>query len=105
MRATDDFLAALRAAGPTDWAEQRWYELALDFARGRYGLIVDSDHYVAYFEEPATSHLVGEIAYALPPLGPTGERRPNLWTWSLVMNTPRAGSRRGPGGSSSGRRA
>jgi multiple sugar transport system substrate-binding protein len=87
VRATSDFIAALRDAGPVDWSEQRWYELALDFARGRYGLIVDSDHYVAYFEDPASSGLVGEIGYAPPPLGPTGSRRPNLWTWSVVMNS------------------
>ena len=53
MPVTADFIAALRDAGPTDWPEQRWYELAIDFGRGRYGLIVDSDHYVAYFEDPA----------------------------------------------------
>ncbi len=87
VRATEEFMTALRVAGPTDWPDQRWYELALDFARGRYGLLVDSDHYVAYFEEPTTSELVGEIGYALPPLGPSGARRPNLWTWSVVMNT------------------
>src|SRR5262249_51677159 len=87
IRATSDFMAALRDAGPREWLDQRWYELALDFARGRYGLIVDSDHYVAYFEEPSTSELVGRIGYAPPPLGPTGLRRPNLWTWSVVMNT------------------
>ena len=87
LRATSDFIAALRDAGPADWPDQRWYELALDFARGRYGLIVDSDHYVAYFEDPASSELVGEIGYAPPPLGPTGVRRPNLWTWSVVMNS------------------
>jgi multiple sugar transport system substrate-binding protein len=86
IRASEDFLAAVRDAGPEDWPGQRWYELALDFGRGRYGLLVDSDHYVAYFEEPATSELVGKVAYAPPPLGPTGERRPNLWTWSVVMN-------------------
>jgi multiple sugar transport system substrate-binding protein len=86
IRATEDFVAALRAAGPSDWAGQRWYELALDFAKGRYGLLVDSDHYVAYFESAATSQLVGKIAYAPPPAGPTGERRPNLWTWSVAMN-------------------
>jgi multiple sugar transport system substrate-binding protein len=86
LRATSDFIAALHAAGPADWPNQRWYELALDFARGGYGLIVDSDHYVAYFENSASSDLVGEIGYAPPPLGPTGSRRPNLWTWSVVMN-------------------
>jgi multiple sugar transport system substrate-binding protein len=87
VRLTTDFVAALHDAGPTDWLDQRWYELALDFAKGRYGLMVDSDHYVAYFEEPATSNLVGQIAYAPPPAGPSGERRPNLWTWSVVMST------------------
>jgi multiple sugar transport system substrate-binding protein len=86
VEVTEAFLAALRAAGPEDWPNQRWYELALDFAQGRYGLIVDSDHYVAYFEDPAISPLAGEIAYAPPPAGPAG-RRPNLWTWSLVVNT------------------
>jgi multiple sugar transport system substrate-binding protein len=87
IEATADFFAALRVAGPSNWPDQRWYELALDFAHGRYGLLVDSDHYVAYFEDTAYSELVGEIGYAPPPLGPTGSRRPNLWTWSVVMNT------------------
>jgi len=87
LRATTEFLDALRDAGPVDWLDQRWYELALDFARGRFALLVDSDHYVAYFEEPSTSELVGQIGYAPPPVGPTGLRRPNLWTWSVVMNT------------------
>jgi len=86
VRVTTEFLAALHRAGPTGWLDQRWYELALDFAHGRYGLIVDSDHYVAFFEDSSTSSLVGEIAYALPPAGPDGARRPNLWTWSLVVN-------------------
>jgi multiple sugar transport system substrate-binding protein len=82
---TADFIAALRDAGPLDWTDQRWYELALDFGRGRYALMVDSDHYVAFFEDERHSELVGRIAYALPPAGPGGERRPNLWTWSLAM--------------------
>lgn len=82
---TATFVEALRDAGPVDWTEQRWYELALDFGRGRYALLVDSDHYVAFFEDEAYSELVGRIGYAPPPAGPTGERRPNLWTWSLAM--------------------
>jgi multiple sugar transport system substrate-binding protein len=87
VRATEDFVAALRASGPADWLNQRWYELALDFGDGQYGLIVDSDHYVALFEDAKTSSLIGQIAYAPPPVGPSGEARPNLWTWSVVMNS------------------
>jgi multiple sugar transport system substrate-binding protein len=87
LQATADFLGAVRAAGPPNWPEQRWYELALDFAHNRYALLVDSDHYVAYFEDPAHSDVAGKIGYAPPPLGPTGVRRPNLWTWSVAMNS------------------
>jgi multiple sugar transport system substrate-binding protein len=77
---------AIRVAGPADWTGQGWYELAIDFARGKYGLLVDSDHYVAYFENPQLSSVVGKVGYALPPAGPGGIRRPNMWMWSMVMN-------------------
>jgi multiple sugar transport system substrate-binding protein len=77
---------AIRVAGPADWTSQGWYELALDFAHGQYGLLVDSDHYVAYFENPQLSDVAGKVRYALPPAGPGGVRRPNLWMWSMVMN-------------------
>jgi multiple sugar transport system substrate-binding protein len=87
IHATQDFIDALRIAGPSDWLDQRWYELALDFAAGRYGLIVDSDHYVAYFEDANKSAMAGKIGYAPPPQGPGGSVTPNLWTWSLVMNS------------------
>ena len=83
LRATGDILTALHDAGPVDWLGQRWYELAIDFAHGHYGLIVDSDHYVAFFEDPAVSAVKGKVAYALPPVGPSGGRRANLWTWSI----------------------
>jgi multiple sugar transport system substrate-binding protein len=83
---TQRFVEALRAAGPHSWTEQRWYELALGFAAGQFGLIVDSDHYVAIFEDPVLSALAGKVGYALPPAGPDGAIVPNLWTWSLVMN-------------------
>jgi multiple sugar transport system substrate-binding protein len=77
---------AIRVAGPRDWTQQGWYELALDFAHGKYGLLVDSDHYVAYFENPNLSSVAGKVRYALPPTGPGGIRRSNMWMWSLAMN-------------------
>ena len=84
---TERFIAALHAAGPPAWDEQRWYELALDFGNGAYGLIVDSDHYVAIFEDTQLARFAGRIGYAPPPAGPGGALHPNLWTWSLVLNS------------------
>jgi multiple sugar transport system substrate-binding protein len=87
IAATQAFVEALREAGPSGWLSQRWYELAMDFAAGRYGLIVDSDHYVAFYEMGDTSAVKGKVGYALPPVGPAGRRESNMWTWSLVMNS------------------
>jgi multiple sugar transport system substrate-binding protein len=86
IAATQAFVEGLRRGGPADWLNQRWYELAMDFSAGRYGLIVDSDHYVAFYELDPKSAVKGKVGYALPPLGPSGHRESNMWTWSLVMN-------------------
>jgi multiple sugar transport system substrate-binding protein len=86
VAATRVFIESLREAGPPDWLNQRWYELAMDFAAGRYGLIVDSDHYVAFYEMGDTTAVKGKVGYSLPPVGPAGRRESNMWTWSLVMN-------------------
>lgn len=86
IAATSDFIEALRVSGPPDWLDQRWYELALDFANDKYGLIVDSDHYTAIYENPEMSQINGRVGYALPPAGPDGRRSSNMWTWSMVMN-------------------
>jgi multiple sugar transport system substrate-binding protein len=86
LEATRDFVWALHAAGPTAWPGGHWLEVARDFAAGRYGMIVDSDHYVAFFEG-ADSAVRGRVAYTQPPTGPDGLRNANMWTWSLVMNS------------------
>jgi multiple sugar transport system substrate-binding protein len=74
VAATRAFVEALQEAGPADWLNQRWYELAMDFAAGRYGLIVDSNHYVAFYEMGDTSAVKGKVGYSLPPVGPSGRR-------------------------------
>lgn len=86
VAATEKFLRGLKAAGPVEWPIQRWYELAMDFCAGKYGLIVDSDHYVGYYEKQGVSAMAGHIGYAVPPVNSQGRATPNLWTWSLVMN-------------------
>lgn len=85
VSAATDFIGHLRTSGPFDWTQQRWYELAMDFAAGRYGLIVDSDHYAPYYEQDASA-LAGHVGYGMTPLGPVGTPVSNMWTWSLVMN-------------------
>lgn len=86
VEATEKFIEALKVSGPTEWPTQRWYELALDFCAGKYGLIVDSDHYVAYYENPEMSSMTGRVGYATTPVNAEGKSVPNMYTWGLVMN-------------------
>lgn len=86
VEVTEKFIEALKLSGPTEWPTQRWYELALDFCAGKYGLIVDSDHYVAYYENPEMSAMTGKVGYTTTPVNKNGESVPNMYTWGLVMN-------------------
>lgn len=86
VEVTEKFIQALKESGPIDWPNQRWYELALDYCAGKYGLIVDSDHYVAYYENPKMSNMVGRVGYAPTPANEKGESMPNMYTWGLVLN-------------------
>ena len=86
LAATRDFLEAAHVSGPTRFPDGHWLDVARDFAAGQYGMIVDSDHYVAFFEG-ADSAVRGRVAYTSPPTGPGGGREANMWTWSLVMNS------------------
>jgi multiple sugar transport system substrate-binding protein len=86
LAATRDFIAALHSSGPTAWPGGHWLDVARDFADGRYGLIVDSDHYVAFFEGQQSA-VRGRVAYTTPPAGPDGSTAANMWTWSLLMNS------------------
>lgn len=86
VKITEQFIHALKQSGPVHWPQQRWYELALDFCKGSYGLIIDSDHYVAYYENSDISEMKGNVGYALPPLNQEGNSMPNMYTWGLVMN-------------------
>lgn len=86
LAATREFLTAAQQSGPQGFPGGHWLDVARDFAAGRYGMIVDSDHYVAFFEG-ANSAVRGRVAYTRPPQGPGGQREANMWTWSLAMNS------------------
>ena len=83
---TQRFVEALRAAGPRRGPSSAGTSSRSASRAGEFGLIVDSDHYVAIFEDPALSPLAGQDRVRAAARRPGGAIVPNLWTWSLVMN-------------------
>jgi multiple sugar transport system substrate-binding protein len=84
---TKIWIEMLQKAGDPGWPNYTWYDAKQNFASGRFFMINDCDFFAATYENPAQSQVVGKIGYALPPAGPDGLIKSNMWTWSLGMSS------------------
>jgi multiple sugar transport system substrate-binding protein len=62
------------------------HSFCLKFSGGRFYVITDADYQAAIYENPNQSQVAGNVGYALPPAGPDGLIKLNMWTWSLGMS-------------------
>lgn len=76
----------IKECGPLNWSTNTWYDAKEQFESGRYGMILDADFFASSYENPAKSRVAGKVGYSLPPAGPDGTIRSNLWTWALAIN-------------------
>lgn len=83
---TSLWVKTIKEYGPLNWSSNSWYDAKEQFESGRYGMIMDADFFAIGYENPLKSHVAGRIGYALPPAGPDGTIRSNLWTWALAIN-------------------
>ncbi len=80
------WVKTIKDYGPLTWSSNTWYDAKEQFESGRYGMILDADFFASTYENPKKSQVAGKVGYALPPAGPEGTIRSNLWTWSLAIN-------------------
>lgn len=83
---TSLWMKTIRECGPQARTNNSWYDAKEQFESGRYGMIFDADFFASTYENPAKSRVAGRVAYALPPAGPDGTIRSNIWTWALAIN-------------------
>ncbi|BER91478.1 extracellular solute-binding protein [Atrimonas thermophila] len=84
---TKIWIDILKKAGPPGWPNYTWYDAKQSFAAGRFYEITDCDFFAATYENPNQSVVAGKVGYALPPKGPDGTIKSNMWTWSLGMSS------------------
>ena len=87
VKITEIWVNTIKKYGPPDWTNVTWFDLMERFASGKYGMVIDCDFFAGVYENPKKSKVTGKVAYALPPKGPDGAIRSNIWTWSLSMNS------------------
>jgi len=86
VKAEELWVNTIKQYGPPDWTNITWFDMMQRFASGRYAMVIDNDFMAATYENPEKSMVAGKVGYALPPKGPDGSIKSNIWTWAVSMN-------------------
>lgn len=86
VKFTKLWIKTIKECGPLTWSSNSWYDTKEQFESGRYGMLLDVDFFAVGYENPEKSRVVGKVGYTLPPAGPEGTIRSNIWTWALAIN-------------------
>jgi multiple sugar transport system substrate-binding protein len=63
-----------------------WPDIADAFSQGTVATYIDAHSSAAVITNPEKSKVVGKIAYARWPKGPSGKRVTSLWNWGFPIN-------------------
>jgi len=63
-----------------------WPDIADAFSQGSVATYIDAHSSAAVITNPEKSKVVGKIAYARWPKGPTGKRVTSIWNWGFPIN-------------------
>ena len=63
-----------------------WPDIADAFSQGTIATYIDAHSSAAVINNPEKSKVVGKIAYARWPKGPSGKRVTSIWNWGFPIN-------------------
>lgn len=84
---TKKFAELVKKAGPKDWTNYTWYQVATDLGAGKAAMAFDADIIGFFQNQEGASKESGNIGWAPPPLTKDGATLgANEWIWSIAMN-------------------
>jgi ABC-type glycerol-3-phosphate transport system substrate-binding protein len=78
-----DTLASYASPAVRNW---NWPDIADAFSQGTLGCYIDAHSSAAVITNPEKSKVVGKVAYARWPKGPSGKRVTSIWNWGFPIN-------------------
>lgn len=63
-----------------------WPDIADAFSQGTLGCYIDAHSSASVLMNPQKSKVIGKMAFARWPKGPTGKRCTSIWNWGLPIN-------------------
>lgn len=80
------YVNALSHYAPSAVRNWNWPDIADAFSQGSIACYVDANTSEAVITNPTKSKVVGKVAYARWPKGPSGKRVTSIWNWGFPIN-------------------
>ena len=80
------YVDALGKVAPPAVRNWNWPDIADAFSQGTVATYIDAHSSAAVINNPEKSKVVGKIAYARWPKGPSGKRVTSIWNWGFTIN-------------------
>jgi ABC-type glycerol-3-phosphate transport system substrate-binding protein len=80
------YVNALGQYAPPAVRNWNWPDIADAFSQGTVATYIDAHSSAAVINSPEKSKVVGKIAYARWPKGPSGKRVTSIWNWGFPIN-------------------
>jgi len=86
VRALEWYVNALSQYAPPAVRNWNWPDIADAFSQGTVACYLDAHSSAAVITNPEKSKVVGKVAYARWPKGPSGKRVTSIWNWGFPIN-------------------
>lgn len=86
VRALEWYVNALSQYAPPAVRNWNWPDIADAFSQGTVGAYIDAHSSASVITNPEKSKVVGKVAYARWPAGPSGKRVTSIWNWGFPIN-------------------
>jgi multiple sugar transport system substrate-binding protein len=86
VRALDWYVDAETKYAPPAVRNWNWPDIADAFSQGTLGCYIDAHSSAAVLMNPEKSKVIGKMAFARWPKGPSGKRCTSIWNWGFPIN-------------------
>ena len=86
VAALEWYVNALAQYAPPAVRNWNWPDIADAFSQGTVACYLDAHSSAAVITNPEKSRVVGKVAYARWPKGPSGKRVTSIWNWGFPIN-------------------
>lgn len=80
------YVDLMRKFAPTAAQTWNWPDIADAFSQGTLASYIDAHSSASVVNNPEKSKVIGKVAYARWPKGPSGKRVTSIWNWGFPIN-------------------